>query len=72
MDKKVAINEVINGLVTALGDQNALVRLKASEALGKMGEQAATNEVITGLLATLEQEDWNVKCAACAALGKMG
>jgi hypothetical protein len=47
MGEKAATNEVITKLVSALGDQYKLVRVRACQALGNIGERAATNEVIT-------------------------
>jgi hypothetical protein len=72
MREKAATNEVITGLVTALGDENWYVSVSACEALGKMGEKVATNSVINGLVTALGNEIGHVRRTACEALGKIG
>jgi hypothetical protein len=72
MGEKAATNNVINGLVTALGDENDHVRRTACEALGKIGEKAPTNDVINGLVTVLRDESMFVRESACQVLGKVG
>jgi HEAT repeat protein len=72
MGEKAATNEVINKLVSALGDQSDHVRKYACSALGKMGEKAATNEVISKLASALGDKRDYVRIYACEALVKIG
>ncbi|CAF3411274.1 unnamed protein product, partial [Rotaria socialis] len=53
MGEKAATNQVTDGLVVALGDQNGCVRMNACSALGAMGEKAATRQVIDPLVVAL-------------------
>ncbi|CAF4192234.1 unnamed protein product, partial [Rotaria sordida] len=68
MGEKAATNEVINRLVSALGDENSDVRSSVCDALGEMGEKAATSEVINRLVCTLGDEDPDIRRRACEAL----
>jgi hypothetical protein len=72
MGEKAAKSEVINRLVSALGDEYTDVRSSACEALGKMGEKAARTEVINRLVSALGDEDDDVRSSACMALSAMG
>ena len=72
MGEKAATDEVIEKLVSALGDQNVWVRSSACEALCSMGEKAATNEVTEKLVSALGDDDYSVKMSACEALYSMG
>ncbi|CAF4196566.1 unnamed protein product, partial [Rotaria sordida] len=49
MGEKAATSEVINRVVSVLGDEDSYVRSSAYDALVKMGEKAATSEVINQL-----------------------
>lgn len=53
MSDKAATNEVINGLVMALGDEYGNVQEAACTALGELGEKVATDDVINGLVMAL-------------------
>jgi HEAT repeat protein len=55
MGEKAATSEVINQLVSALGDEDTYVRIRACEALGEMGEKAATGKLIKVLLSALQR-----------------
>jgi HEAT repeat protein len=72
MGEKVATNDVISKLVSALGDERKYVRGKACETLGRMGEKAATNDVISKLVSALGDESELVRETACEALGEIG
>ncbi|CAF4242799.1 unnamed protein product, partial [Rotaria sordida] len=67
MGDKAATSDVINRLVSALGDQGLDVRDSARYALGEMGEKAATSEMINRLMSELDDENSNVKRSACYA-----
>ncbi|CAF4946115.1 unnamed protein product, partial [Rotaria sp. Silwood1] len=72
MDEKAATSEVINRLISALGDSNDHVRWSACQALGNMGEKAATSEAINRLISALGDSNDSVRWSACQALGNMG
>ena len=72
LGKTAATGEVINRLVTSLGDSDEDVRESACEALGRLGEKAATSEVINGLVSSLGDCEWNVRSKACEALERLG
>ena len=72
LGKTAAMGEVINRLVTSLGDSDEDVRESACEALGRLGEKAAMNEVINGLVILLGDSDELVRKIACEALGRLG
>ncbi|CAF1191551.1 unnamed protein product [Rotaria sp. Silwood1] len=72
MGEKAPTTDVINRLVTALGDKNGYVRQCVCEVLGEMGEKAATNDVMNRLIAALGDENENVRQKASEALGEIG
>jgi hypothetical protein len=59
MGEKAATNEVLNKVVSALGDESEDLRSTAINALGKMGEKAATNEVIGKLVVMMKSDNKN-------------
>jgi len=72
MGEKAATNEVVDKLVSAVGDKDFMVRESACRALGNIREKAATNEVIDKLVSALGDQNDTVRRSACEALGKMG
>ncbi|CAF0805619.1 unnamed protein product [Rotaria sordida] len=72
MGEKAATTEVINRLVSALGDKHFRRRIMACDALGKIGEKAATSEVINRLVSALGDKNSDVRASACDALVQMG
>jgi HEAT repeat protein len=72
MGEKAATREVIDRLVSALGDEDSDVIISACDALGKIGEKAATSEVINRLVSALSDENLYVRIRACDALRKIG
>ncbi|NEQ60731.1 MAG: NACHT domain-containing protein [Moorea sp. SIO4A1] len=63
-------DQVITTLLTRLKDDDAVVREKAVEALGKLGNSSET--VINALLARLMDDDSSVRGSAAIALGNLG
>jgi hypothetical protein len=55
MGEKAATNEVINRLVSALGDKDWFVGRSACDALGAMGAKAEMSEVIDRVLSALQR-----------------
>lgn len=56
MGETAAVDNVINGLVVALGDKSTDIQKGSILQLsGKMGRKAATNDVITGLMTALKR-----------------
>ncbi|GAG14410.1 unnamed protein product, partial [marine sediment metagenome] len=65
---KIGSEKAIPALITALGDEDYLVRQSAAEALGKIGSE----EAVSDLIKALGDEDSHVCQSAAKALGKIG
>ena len=70
--KKAETNELIVGLIEALGNNDLNVLKEACSILSYIGDKAGTNEVIAALHNVLRTEDKDMGFWICIALRKIG